>query len=212
MIVGTLASIRRYPHKSLGGESLDRVAVAQDGLEGDRTSAFFVRSGHAREGKTYRGKEHERFHTIDDAAHAARLATARGVELDRREGDRFFDDAPVSLMLETWIRDLSERVGYDMDPERFRSNLFVRTVPEFVGYEASLVGMHLALGEVRLRVRCPIERCVVVTYDPKGGASDPLVLRCIAQERHNAMGVYCDVLQPGTVRVGDELRALPSGA
>ena len=208
MILGALESIRRYPRKSLAGESLDSVAVAYDGLEGDRTSAFFVRSGHAREGKTYRGKEHERFHTIHDAADAARLAAAKGVDLEFRQGDRYFDDAPVSLMLETWIRDLSERMGYDMDPERFRPNFFVRTVPALTGDEASLVGAHLALGEVRLRVRSPIERCVVVTYDPNGGASDARVLRCIAQERQNAMGVYCDVLQPGTVRVGDELRSV----
>lgn len=208
MILGTLESIRRYPHKSLGGQSLESVAVTYDGLAGDRASAFFVRSGHAREGKTYRGKEHERFHTIRDTADAAQRAAEKGVELEFRQGSRYFDDAPVSLMLETWIRDLSERVGYDMDPERFRSNFFVRTVPASTGDEASLIGARLALGELRLRVRSPIERCVVVTYDPNGGASDARILRCIAQERRNAMGVYCDVLQPGTVRVGDELASL----
>ena len=40
----------------------------------------------------------------------------------------------------------------------------------------------------------PIERCVVTTYDPDGGASDPRILRYVAQERKTWMGIYCDVV------------------
>jgi uncharacterized protein YcbX len=56
-----------------------------------------------------------------------------------------------------------------------------------------------------LRVRCATERCVTPTYHPNGAASDPRILRFLAQHRNAWMGVYCDVLEPGAVHVGDSV-------
>jgi MOSC domain-containing protein YiiM len=44
-----------------------------------------------------------------------------------------------------------------------------------------------------------------VTYHPHGDHSDPRVLRLLAQHRNACMGIYCDVLEPGSLRVGDLL-------
>ena len=63
----------------------------------------------------------------------------------------------------------------------------------------------LALGAVRLRVRSPIERCVAVTYHPRGEPSDPRILRYLAQARKALLGIYCEVVATGTVSVGDSL-------
>lgn len=71
--------------------------------------------------------------------------------------------------------------------------------------EAMLTGRELQLGEVTLRVRYPIERCVVPSYDPGGGGSDPRILRYVAQARSNWMGIYCDVPRAGIARTGDSL-------
>ncbi|MBV8196990.1 MAG: MOSC N-terminal beta barrel domain-containing protein [Candidatus Eremiobacteraeota bacterium] len=54
-LIGTLAGIARYPIKSLHPQPLDRAQVERDGIEGDRTEAFFARAGAKRLGKTYRG-------------------------------------------------------------------------------------------------------------------------------------------------------------
>jgi uncharacterized protein YcbX len=86
MLIGTLAAIWRYPTKSLKGESLEAAEVTRAGLTGDRTAAFVVRAGHAREGKAYRGKEHEGLHLTEDTAAAARLGAERGVEVELLEG------------------------------------------------------------------------------------------------------------------------------
>jgi hypothetical protein len=204
--IGTLTGLWLYPIKSLRGRRLRAAAVFADGLEGDRTSALVIRTGHARVGKTLRGKEHDRLHLIDGAGDAAASARNRGVDVDVRTDGRYFDAAPVSLVIDRWLDGLRAELGYAVEYERFRPNFYVETNPSFELGEEALCGRELHVGEVRLRVRCGIERCVAITYDPDGGQADPRILRYIAQQRDAVLGIYCDVLQPGTVRPGDVVR------
>ncbi|HET6274715.1 MAG TPA: MOSC domain-containing protein [Candidatus Cybelea sp.] len=205
MFVGRLDAVRRYPVKSLRGESLDGADIGWSGIPGDRASAFFVRDGNARVGKTYRGKEHDRLHLIADARAARRAAGERGVEVELRAGDHFFDAAPVSIVIDRWLEGLSDEVGYAVEWERFRPNFFVRAAADFAATESDLVAADLRMGTVRLRVRSPIERCVTITYHPRGEKSDPRILRFLAEQRNAWMGIYCDVLEPGRTHVGDSL-------
>ncbi|MDQ2866453.1 MAG: MOSC domain-containing protein [Candidatus Eremiobacteraeota bacterium] len=206
MQLGTLASIWRYPIKSLRGEALAEAEVAPDGIAGDRTSALIVENGHARVGKTYRGKESNALHLLGDTDSASNAAKERGVDvtLDAEDG-RYFDDAPISILIDRWLDGLSAHVGFDVEPERFRPNFFVRAARSFSLDEAALTGRELFLGEVVLRVRYPIERCVTTTYDQTTGESDPRILQYVAANRSTWMGVYCDVLRAGTTRIGDSL-------
>jgi uncharacterized protein YcbX len=205
MELGTLSAIRRYPVKSLRGESLEEVAVLPQGLEGDRLRAMIVRDGHARVGKPYRGKENDRLHLSGDSATGVERAHERGVEveIEERVAEPFVDDAPVSIIVDKWLRGLSAYVGYDVGFERFRPNFFVKSRDGFSLTEEAMTGRELALGDVLLRVRYPIERCVVTTYDQSGGESDPEILSYVVRERSAWMGVYCDVLRAGIVRIGD---------
>jgi len=197
--------MRRFPVKSLRGEALEEIAVDSNGLHGDRQRALVVRDGPIRAGKTYRGKEHERLHLIADPGAPTAAAAERGVDVSLERDGPFFDDAPVSIIVDRWLDALSAYVGYRVEWQRFRPNFFVRATPQFDFDEPSLTGRALRLGEVRMRVRAPIGRCVVITYDPAGGTSDPEILRYVAQQRDNTMGIYCDVINAGTVRVGDAL-------
>jgi uncharacterized protein len=205
MRIGTLEAARRYPVKSLRGERLDCVHVQSDGIPGDRTSALFIRNGHARLGKTYRGKEDERLGRLVDEGAARAAAAQRGIETEVQRGPHFFDDAPISILIDRWLDDLNRHVGYPVEWERFRPNFFVRAAVAFTQAESELVGADLRLGTARLRARSPIERCVVTTYHPGGAPSDPRVLRFLAQRRNAWMGIYCDVLEPGKAAVGDSL-------
>jgi len=207
MIIGTLRAIRRYPVKSLRGETLEECVVLAGGLVGDRRGALFAGADHTRAGKTYRGKEDARLHlTADPGEVVARVPGARLESSD--EG--YFDDAPVSLILDRWLDGLSSAVGYRVEFERFRPNFYVEAAPGVTLGEEAFTGRELRLGDLTLRVRYPIERCVVPTYDPRGGASDPRILRYLAQERSNWMGIYCDVPRAGTARTGDSLELTPS--
>ncbi|MDP9025551.1 MAG: MOSC N-terminal beta barrel domain-containing protein, partial [Candidatus Eremiobacteraeota bacterium] len=160
MELGTVASIWRYPVKSLHGEALRAAVVLGDGIEGDRTSALLVKSGHPRGGKTYRGKENNGLHLVDDTGAALALAATRGVDATVVDDElRYFDDAPVSILIDRWLDGLSAHMGFSVEPERFRPNFFVHAAMGFVLDEAALTGREIALGEVVLRVRYPIERC-----------------------------------------------------
>ena len=205
MLVGRLEAVRRYPVKSLRGERLEWAQVADAGIPGDRATALFVQSGHARVGKTYRAKEHDRLHLLEDETAAVDAAMQRGVDTEVRRGDHFFDDAPISILIDRWMEQLNEDLGYTVEWERFRPNFFVRAAEGFVQTESELVNARLRLGPVVLRVRSPIERCVAVTYHPDGEPSDARILRYLAQRRNAWMGIYCDVVFAGTVRIGDDL-------
>ena len=192
--------------KSLRGESLARVEIDSGGIVGDRAAALFVADGHARTGKTYRGKEDERLHRLAHDATAAAIAAQRGVTVRcERAAPHYFDDSPISLVLAPWLEDAQRVCGRTLDVRRFRPNLVADAIPG-AECERDLLGAELRIGaRVRLRVTKAIRRCVAVTYDPESDAVDPGILRALAQEREATFGVYCEVLQPGTVVLGDAL-------
>ncbi len=204
-VLGSIAAIWRYPTKSLAAQELAAAQIQSDGLAGDRTDALVVERGHARTGKTYRGKEQPLLHTLPSAGRAVELASHSGVEVrvDRAMG-RYFDAAPVSILFDSWLLEASALAGYTLEPLRYRPNFYVTAVPPFDS-EAALVGRLLQAGTATLRVRSPIERCVTTTYDLRTGESDPKVLRAVVQNRGGNVGIYCDVVATGTVTRDDDL-------
>ena len=56
-----------------------------------------------------------------------------------------------------------------------------------------------------MRVDQRDDRCVIITIDPETHERDPLVLRTVARERSNCIGVYGSIVQEGRVAVGDEV-------
>ncbi|HMD01884.1 MAG TPA: MOSC domain-containing protein [Candidatus Baltobacteraceae bacterium] len=207
--LGMLVRLWRYPVKSLRPEVLERAEIGEHGLLGDRRAALFVRTPDVpRSGQTYRGKEHNLLHTVASPGAARALAAQRHVDLEERSEGPYFDTRPVSLLMDRWLLELSRMLGFAVDPQRFRPNLFVAGEPDFEAAEEELVGALLGIGTVRLRVVQPNLRCVTTTYDLDTGTSDPRVLRAIAQQRDNVMGVYCTVETPGVVRLGETLRRL----
>ncbi|MGD0051019.1 MAG: MOSC domain-containing protein [Vulcanimicrobiaceae bacterium] len=207
MELGTLAALWRYPVKSLRAEALARVAVLPDGLEGDRTAALVVTTEtHARAGQPYRGKESARLHLTDDPAVATSFAAEAEVTVALENGSaRWFDAGPVSLLLDRWVREVEALVGEPLDPLRWRPNLYVAAAAGVDASEDDLIGACLQVGSVVLRVLEPIHRCVTTTYDVATGASNPSVLREVAQRRDNVVGVYCEVVTPGEIAVGETL-------
>jgi len=204
--LGEIVNIWTYPVKSLHRIEHEAVAVQEDGLAGDRRAALYVNSEHARTGKTYRGKEDSRLHLIVEPDEARGAAASRGVAVEVRAGERYFDAGAVSLILDRWIAQVEAALGKRLDPLRWRPNFYVRSAAAVE--ESDLVGKSIAVGNVVLRVVKPIGRCVTTTYDQITGASDPEVLAFVARERDNNMGVYCDVERTGEVRRGDVARIL----
>jgi len=205
-----VANLWRYPIKSLAAEPLERGELRPDGFAGDRHAAMFVTTpDRPRSGKPYRGKEHPLLHTVRDPDAAAGLARARETEVARRDAGPYFDLDPVSILFDTWLADVERVIGMELDPLRFRPNIFARAANGYDAPEADLVGRIVRIGDVRLRITQPIERCVTPMYDIATGASEPRVLTHLARHRKNEMGVYARVVTPGTIAPGDTLELEP---
>ena len=69
------------------------------------------------------------------------------------------------------------------------------------------------VGEATLLVGDPTPRCAVPSANPDSGCRDRDVLRELLERRgpvdeKSCLGVYAEVLEPGVVRVGDEVEVL----
>lgn len=225
-----VAQLRRYPVKSMTGEVVDELTIEPRGCAGDRV--WSVRdAGRIATAKTssnsfapVRGLLELRSRwagdrvivtfpdgeevRVDEPEAAAKLTRHFGRPLTfSRETDRpHFDDGPVSLVGAATVDAVAAEVGSEVEPVRFRPNiLFTGEVP--FG-EDSWLARELEVGDCVLRVTMLSPRCVMVDL----GTADlpPLEGLLLATGRINraCTGVIADVVRPGRVRVGDQVRAL----
>jgi uncharacterized protein len=221
-VVGRVVALWRYPVKSMAAESLDAVEVSWHGLVGDRRWAF-IRDGQVRNGfpwltiRELPELAHYRpYFAEPDRPNASKttVRTPSGGELDVadpalaaelgpgvrviKQNRGIFDTFPVSLLTMQTVAGLGRLVGTDLAPTRFRPNLLVDAASgEFP--EDAWVGRVLRIGELRMRVDMRDQRCV----NPVTLRRNRAVLRAIARERDNRLGVYGTTIQPGLVAVGD---------
>jgi uncharacterized protein len=219
--------IRRYPVKSMAGESLPTVEIDARGLAGDRWYA--VVDG---DGKLSSGKHSSRFRRRDAVFDFAARTTDEGVRVTGPRGEWWAGDPeldriltevmgdPVRVLAEDatshqdagqvslvgtasldWCR---QQLDVDADRRRIRPNLVVDTSEPFV--EETWSGV-VTVGNARLRVVRRIERCRMVDIAQEGLPREGRWLKALTEAREMSLGVYLDVAEPGTVRVGDDLGA-----
>ena len=103
---------------------------------------------------------------------------------------------------------LEAAVGAPRDKRRFRANVY------FAGAEAwaefGWLGREIAIGEdVRAVVQERIDRCGATTVNPDTAERDANpVLELKRHFGHVDLGVFAEVLTPGRIRAGDEIRVL----
>ena len=94
-----------------------------------------------------------------------------------------------------------------IDARRFRMMVQVDGGAPFA--EDRWVGREVRVGSAVVRVVEPCARCAVTTVDPETGARDVDALRAMVDAKGVAdLGVYCEVVEPGMVRVGDAVTVL----
>jgi uncharacterized protein len=121
------------------------------------------------------------------------------------------DDEPVTLMSEASIQALApELSGTAPDPRRFRMSITIAGTDAWA--EHTWGGQEVAIGDGILRVITPVPRCVVTTRNPESGATDARVLHALARVRGKndiTFGVWCEILRPGSIHVGDAVTRRP---
>ncbi len=225
-----VAALRRYPVKSMGGEALDVAALTPRGIAGDRFLAVTDDEGRLASGKDSR-RFRRRDTVFDHAAHTRpdgqvvvsdgttswpvgdptldrHLSTVMGAEVRvLPEGDvPHQDGSPLSLVGTASLRWCAERWGGTPDPRRIRGNVVLDTDEPFL--EEQWVGREVALGSARLRISERTPRCRMVDLSQDRVEAEEPWLKVLGHERDLCLAVYADVVQPGTVSLGDRVRLL----
>ena len=215
----------RYPVKSVGGERLTAATVGLLGIEGDRAIAVLDE----RDDVTWAG-------AIPPLMQVRAVALGDGAaELILPDGERFRSDAPdadsrlsaavhakvklvhrpdtpgasLHVLTTTALDTLGSALPDSaIDVTRFRPNLVLDGVPG-AGYpEHGWIGRRMAIGGLRLRFTEGCDRCVMITKETPTVPHDRAVLRWVARELGNTLGVYAEVEAAGHIHVGDEARWL----
>lgn len=219
----------RFPVKSFGGESLERVTVGDHGFEGDRH--WGVRDLTTGKILTARREPKLLFAAATiDASGELHLQLPDGhadltewlgypVEMVRATpGVRGTFENPLDAEHESdWMewqspdgvfhdskRTQVSLVSLDAlgawDQRRFRTNVVVDA-----GDENDLVGKRIRIGGCELDVVKPVDRCVMVSRPQPGLDRDLDVLRTINKQRGGTLAVGAMVRAAGVISLGDEV-------
>jgi GntR family transcriptional regulator/MocR family aminotransferase len=135
------------------------------------------------------------------------VPTLRGQPKLLKARDGHFMDKPdsvVSLINLATVRRLEEQWGFEIDPLRFRANIYVDGAEPWEEFD--WIGSDIRLGEAVCRVDRRNGRCSATNVNPVTGRRDldiPGSLR--AAFGHKDLGVYLTVSEGGRIAVGDTL-------
>ena len=228
--VGRVASLHRYPVKSLAGESLALVEVDARGLAGDRAWAVRDPDGKLGSGKSsrrfrkmdgllllsgaYAGEvpvvafpDGRRFRADDPSVHEALSGyVGRPVRLEPEGEVSHFDDGPVHVVTTSGLRSVTEAHGSPVDVRHFRANLVLDT-GDVPGYpEDAWIGRRLVIGDVELEVVAPMPRCVMVTMEQVDLPGDRDLLTTVTDRHGMDFGVLAEVRAPGRLTLDASVR------
>lgn len=100
------------------------------------------------------------------------------------------------------IAELERAAGREVDPLRFRANLYMDGLPAWS--EFTWIGKAIRIGNVRLKVFDRTTRCDATNVDPMTGARD-MAIPATLQRRwsHSDFGVYAKITTDGEIAAGD---------
>lgn len=108
----------------------------------------------------------------------------------------------VSLINLASVAELGNRIGSQIDPMRFRGNIYFDGWPAFS--ELDLVDREIAVGQARLKILKRTQRCPATEVNPATAERDLAIPRLLQDHYgHADMGVYAVVVSPGEIRPGD---------
>lgn len=102
------------------------------------------------------------------------------------------------------VRDLSKIMETDLDPRRFRANVYFDGVEPWA--ELNWIGRTLRLGTALLEIFEPTNRCDAVNVNPATAQRDAAIPPTLKRRfGHVDLGVYARVIAAGDVKPGDSL-------
>jgi uncharacterized protein YcbX len=135
--------------------------------------------------------------------------TSQAIEWTMPDG-RYVDAAPMLILTTASLRTAAGHYpNGTWDVRRFRPNILIDL--EGDGWvEDSWVGRRIQIGAVTLIPTEPCIRCTMVTRSQPGLDADSDVFRTLARHHGGRFGVWCDVVTPGSLSLGDRASDLTS--
>ncbi len=238
--IGVIEALFRYPVKSMGGERLEAAEMGWYGLDGDRRLALRRKESHggmpwltasklpelilfspqwrdsAGEGtlptdvRTPEGEEMAVF-SEELAAEVGRRHRSPVEMMHLTHG--IFDEASISVIASSTVREIGRLAEQRPDVRRFRPNILIDSVRSVPFEEDEWLGGVLSFGEgsdaAAVSVTLRDERCSMVNLDPDSARSAAEMLKTIVRVRQNKAGVYGTVTRCGRLAVGQPIYFAP---
>jgi len=103
---------------------------------------------------------------------------------------------------------LEAAVAAPRDKRRFRANIYIEGIEPWAEFD--WLGKTIAIGEVTAVVQERIDRCGATTVNPDTAERDANPVKELQKNfGHVDLGIFAEVLTPGMVRPGDEVRVIP---
>lgn len=113
-------------------------------------------------------------------------------------------DPVISVINLASVRALSDDLGCEIDPMRFRANLYIDDVEPWAEFD--WIGESIELGQTRLAVDRKNTRCAATNVNPATAERDQELPKSLRKlYGHCDMGVYVKVTQGGRISCGDQL-------
>lgn len=119
---------------------------------------------------------------------------------------RYPDREPVhiSLISQASLDAISDRVECPVDVRRFRPNIVLEGISAWE--EFNWVGKEFLLGNARIAIAAPINRCLNIDVNPDTGEPDCSLFAALQSHfGHRQTGVLATISVDGSVAVGDAL-------
>lgn len=209
-----VAELWRYPIKSLKGERIRHTQITPNGIPGDR-EIVVLNAG----GRIVTSRSRPKLLALKGKLGADGVPTINGFKWDSEKAGELvnaavgestqlvcvpqpqgFDVLPLLIATDGAARYLQ------IDHRRLRPNILLADVPGLE--ERDWPGRVIRVGDVRIKAVKRRARCVMTTFDPDTQQQDKSVLIKILRELDGTAALDCSVIEPGMVRVGDEVEVL----
>ena len=203
-----VASLWRYPVKTLAGERLTTVVIGEDGIAGDRIVRVRGPEGVRTSRRHFRllglsgtlgpdGAPLINGHPWGSPEASALVKAAAGEDawLEAFDGPERFDVLPLLVGTDGAV------AAFGRDVRRLRPNILIGGVRGLD--ETHWPGAELHIGDAIVRVDSLRGRCPMTTVDPDTLDRDPEVLRDIGRRFGGRLALNADVARGGTISVGD---------
>ena len=112
----------------------------------------------------------------------------------------------VSLANTASHNQVEQHLGRDLSIHRWRSNIWFDGATPWAEFD--WVGKDIAIGNAILRVKEPATRCMSTAANPETGQRDADTLGALEHFGHQEFSVLAEVIQDGTIALGDSVQVL----